>query len=178
VCACACGVRVVCVCVCWSLGLPGASSWCLLCVGASLVPACLPTSLLVCLCLCGFLFLICSASTMFIVGVAFIAAIAQLGERQTEDLKVPGSILGLGTFQTDRAVCFAKTPQSHRHATVCRSLFVYLVVCSSLVGASYAGACGLYLLLWPLASQHQQRQQEKQQQKIEHKDKTKNTTNN
>ena len=25
-----------------------------------------------------------------------IAAIAQLGERQTEDLKVPGSILGLG----------------------------------------------------------------------------------
>ena len=26
-----------------------------------------------------------------------MAAIAQLGERQTEDLKVPGSILGLGT---------------------------------------------------------------------------------
>ena len=26
------------------------------------------------------------------------AAIAQLGERQTEDLKVPGSILGLGTI--------------------------------------------------------------------------------
>ena len=26
-----------------------------------------------------------------------IAAIAQLGERQTEDLKVPGSIPGLGT---------------------------------------------------------------------------------
>ena len=26
------------------------------------------------------------------------AAIAQLGERQTEDLKVPGSIPGLGTF--------------------------------------------------------------------------------
>ena len=27
-----------------------------------------------------------------------LAAIAQLGERQTEDLKVPGSIPGLGTF--------------------------------------------------------------------------------
>ena len=27
------------------------------------------------------------------------AAIAQLGERQTEDLKVPGSIPGLGTFE-------------------------------------------------------------------------------
>ena len=26
------------------------------------------------------------------------SAISQLGERQTEDLKVPGSILGLGTF--------------------------------------------------------------------------------
>ena len=26
------------------------------------------------------------------------ASIAQLGERQTEDLKVPGSIPGLGTF--------------------------------------------------------------------------------
>ena len=26
------------------------------------------------------------------------AAIAQLGERQTEDLKVPGSIPGLGSF--------------------------------------------------------------------------------
>ena len=29
-----------------------------------------------------------------------IAAIAQLGERQTEDLKVPGSIPGLGTFES------------------------------------------------------------------------------
>lgn len=28
------------------------------------------------------------------------AAIAQLGERQTEDLKVPGSIPGLGNFYT------------------------------------------------------------------------------
>ena len=27
----------------------------------------------------------------------FVAEIAQLGERQTEDLKVPGSIPGLGT---------------------------------------------------------------------------------
>ena len=31
------------------------------------------------------------------------AAIAQLGERQTEDLKVPGSIPGLGTGETARA---------------------------------------------------------------------------
>jgi hypothetical protein len=31
------------------------------------------------------------------------AAIAQLGERQTEDLKVPGSIPGLGIFW--HAVC-------------------------------------------------------------------------
>ena len=31
--------------------------------------------------------------------VSFVgAAIAQLGERQTEDLKVPSSILGLGTY--------------------------------------------------------------------------------
>ena len=29
---------------------------------------------------------------------ALHAAIAQLGERQTEDLKVPGSIPGLGSF--------------------------------------------------------------------------------
>ena len=31
------------------------------------------------------------------------AAIAQLGERQTEDLKVPGSIPGLGTYPMPRA---------------------------------------------------------------------------
>ena len=29
----------------------------------------------------------------------FQAAIAQLGERQTEDLEVPGSIPGLGIFE-------------------------------------------------------------------------------
>ena len=32
------------------------------------------------------------------------AAIAQLGERQTEDLKVPGSIPGLGIFSMPSAV--------------------------------------------------------------------------
>ena len=37
----------------------------------------------------SFLFILC-------VGDQAPAAIAQLGERQTEDLKVPGSILGLG----------------------------------------------------------------------------------
>ena len=31
-------------------------------------------------------------------GMGLQAAIAQLGERQTEDLKVPGSIPGGGTF--------------------------------------------------------------------------------
>ena len=31
------------------------------------------------------------------------AAIAQLGERQTEDLKVPGSIPGLGTYDSCRS---------------------------------------------------------------------------
>ena len=105
VCVCVC----VCVwCVCGSLGLPGASSWCLLCVSASLVPACLPNCLLVCLCLCGFLCLACSVCIMFIVGVAFVAAIAQLGERQTEDLKVPGSIPGLGIFHTGMCGLFCK----------------------------------------------------------------------
>ena len=34
--------------------------------------------------------------------VAFHAEIAQLGEREPEDLKVPGSIPGFGTY-TDRA---------------------------------------------------------------------------
>ena len=34
--------------------------------------------------------------------ISFMAAIAQLGERQTEDLKVPGSIPGLGMLHTAR----------------------------------------------------------------------------
>ena len=38
---------------------------------------------------------------------AYQAAIAQLGERQTEDLKVPGSIPGLGKF-------FSKTMLAER----------------------------------------------------------------
>ena len=37
-----------------------------------------------------------SSFCMTVVGRAGSAAIAQLGERQTEDLKVPGSISGLG----------------------------------------------------------------------------------
>ena len=36
-----------------------------------------------------------------------VAAIAQLGERQTEDLKVPGSIPGLRTRKPIRSSCFA-----------------------------------------------------------------------
>ena len=35
-------------------------------------------------------------SIVFVIGITSQAAIAQLGERQTEDLKVPSSILGLG----------------------------------------------------------------------------------
>jgi hypothetical protein len=37
------------------------------------------------------------------------AAIAQLGERQTEDLKVPSSILGLGTFVGQYICEFGRT---------------------------------------------------------------------
>ena len=38
------------------------------------------------------------------------AAIAQLGERQTEDLKVPGSIPGLGRCEGKVCVCVAWKP--------------------------------------------------------------------
>ena len=41
-----------------------------------------------------------------------VAAIAQLGERQTEDLKVPGSIPGVGIFLlswVDRSTTFRKS---------------------------------------------------------------------
>ena len=43
------------------------------------------------------------------------AAIAQLGERQTEDLKVPGSIPGLGTFSCRRR-CHERTAKSRERA--------------------------------------------------------------
>jgi hypothetical protein len=39
-----------------------------------------------------------------------VAAIGQLGERQTEDLKVPGSIPGLGTHCRDRALRRKENP--------------------------------------------------------------------
>ena len=42
-----------------------------------------------------------------------LAAIAQLGERQTEDLKVPGSIPGLGTFLAPAStLCEPTMPQN------------------------------------------------------------------
>ena len=41
----------------------------------------------------------CIRATTAISNADSRAAIAQLGERQTEDLKVPGSIPGLGTFE-------------------------------------------------------------------------------
>ena len=40
----------------------------------------------------------CVGSNPTLVNASFIAALAQLGERQTEDLKVPGSIPGGGNF--------------------------------------------------------------------------------
>ena len=46
------------------------------------------------------------------------AAIAQLGERQTEDLKVPGSIPGLGIFEKP---CFAV--KRHAHGKQLEDLF-------------------------------------------------------
>ena len=48
------------------------------------------------------------------------AARAQLGERQTEDLKVPGSIPGLGLVQEvskNRIDCVASTKMRLRHET-------------------------------------------------------------
>lgn len=44
-----------------------------------------------------------------------LAAIAQLGERQTEDLKVPGSIPGLGTLQRRGGLCARGARPSTRH---------------------------------------------------------------
>ena len=38
-----------------------------------------------------------------------MAAIAQLGERQTEDLKVPGSIPGLGILLSQMSCCLSGT---------------------------------------------------------------------
>ena len=37
-----------------------------------------------------------------------IAVVAQLGERQTEDLKVPGSIPGLGIIVLQRVLCIVR----------------------------------------------------------------------
>ena len=49
------------------------------------------------------------------------AAIAQLGERQTEDLKVPGSIPGLGTFYTLSAVVMVDIFDNLVQAVTCGS---------------------------------------------------------
>ena len=45
-----------------------------------------------------------------------LAAIAQLGERQTEDLKVPGSIPGGGmySFAASRVLCASRHPRRAR----------------------------------------------------------------
>ena len=50
------------------------------------------------------------------------AAIAQLGERQTEDLKVPGSIPGLGTFAScvSHVRCPLRTSNRHLFGMILR----------------------------------------------------------
>ena len=48
-----------------------------------------------------------------------MAAIAQLGERQTEDLKVPGSIPGLGTIVVMSAAQKLLTVQAMAMAIPC-----------------------------------------------------------
>ena len=61
------------------------------------------------------------------------AAIAQLGERQTEDLKVPSSILGLGTFVGRCNVDFVRTCGLPRF--ILRFLFLFLgdVICGVVI---------------------------------------------
>jgi hypothetical protein len=61
------------------------------------------------------------------------AAIAQLGERQTEDLKVPSSILGLGTLVGRCNVDFVRTCGLPRF--ILRFLFLFLgdVICGVVI---------------------------------------------
>ena len=47
------------------------------------------------------------------------AAIAQLGERQTEDLKVPGSIPGLGIFRQSIVCVFSRAVHSWAQLHAC-----------------------------------------------------------
>ena len=50
------------------------------------------------------------------------AAIAQLGERQTEDLKVPGSIPGLGIFfRLEGGVGVGRLLAIRRHVCFCNA---------------------------------------------------------
>ena len=54
-----------------------------------------------------------ASSTVMLLLIAIArAAIAQLGERQTEDLKVPGSIPGLGIFPTAVAAAAVREPRT------------------------------------------------------------------
>ena len=59
------------------------------------------------------------AIIVFVAQRGAVAAIAQLGERQTEDLKVPGSIPGLGTYfsyRRGRPRSSRVGPMMHHHA--------------------------------------------------------------
>ena len=62
-----------------------------------------------------------------------IAAIAQLGERQTEDLKVPGSIPGLGiifwhyAFKQKNAIALLAGSRASSHTTP-----LHLICCDAL----------------------------------------------
>ena len=59
------------------------------------------------------------AIVVFVAQRGAVAAIAQLGERQTEDLKVPGSIPGLGTcfsYRRGRPLSSTVGPMMHHHS--------------------------------------------------------------
>ena len=59
-----------------------------------------------------------------------MAAIAQLGERQTEDLKVPGSIPGLGMVgvcsccNDMRGLCIAYTFATRAQSCICYAIMI------------------------------------------------------
>ena len=70
----------------------------------------------------------------------WFADIAQLGERQTEDLKVPGSIPGVGTSFSSSIL------QNHKFITTCKTLGLALVqgTCGAMDSAPDfgSGGCG------------------------------------
>ena len=88
-----------------------------------------------------------------------VAAIAQLGERQTEDLKVPSSILGVGSLDKlacDRGALGKRDAPRHESQSSVLSLFLFSVSWTSFFlsfflkypwGASISGALFAALLV-------------------------------